>query len=514
MKLIKKLLLLCSIFIFIVGISMPKEASGITVEQEREMGREFMKAVLKEVDFIEDPLIVNYVNKIGQKIVSVFPDPLYTYHFYVIKEESFNAFAAPAGHVFINSGLLEAMENEEELAGILAHEIAHVHCRHLSQKLEKSSKINMLTLAGIAAGIFLGTGGSGEAANALIVSSMAAGQSIALAYSRENEMQADQIGLKYLTEAGYNCAGLLSMLKKIRSKSWFGSQQIPTYLTTHPASEERIAYIGTWGAANQEKASQTSGQATKKDSSDFAIVHAKLIAMYGEESAALRKFEDWVGQDPSNPMAHYAYGLVLARTGNRQDATNHLKIALEKKAFDPYILNDLGKMYYLDNRYEEAVRMLENSFDTGIDDSEAQFFLGCAQLKTDKLEEAASTLTKLLKRNPISSQFEPPESGKREKKPDQVDIEEYNKRPQYFQALYYLGEIYHKQGRPGDAHFYLGWYFMTKTEFENAKFHLSKALEIIKDPDKKIKIQKMLKAIQAMPWHQRNMDNRKTGLRL
>ena len=107
------------------------------------------------------------------------------------------------------------MDEEEELAGILGHEIAHVYCRHISQKIERSKKIGMATLAGIAAGILMGLGGAGEAGSAVTMGSMAGGQSAELSYSRENEIQADQNGLKFITEAGYSVSGLLKILKKI-----------------------------------------------------------------------------------------------------------------------------------------------------------------------------------------------------------------------------------------------------------------------------------------------------------
>ena len=111
------------------------------------------------------------MNKIGNRILSVLPQQPFNYHFYVIKEDVYNAFATPAGHIFVYTGLLDAMDEEEELAGILGHEIAHVYCRHISQKIERSKKIGIATLAGIAAGILLGVGGAGEAANAVTMGS-------------------------------------------------------------------------------------------------------------------------------------------------------------------------------------------------------------------------------------------------------------------------------------------------------------------------------------------------------
>ena len=451
------------IIILIASMLIPNQAFSITVKQEEELSHEFMKYILKHAELIEDPLIVNYLNKVGKRIISALPPQPFTYHFYIIKDDAYNAFASPAGHIFINSGLFEAMDNEEELAGILGHEIAHVVCRHISQKIERSKKIGLATLAGIAAGIFLGTGGAAVGAGAVTIGSMAAGQSIALAYSREDEMQADQLGLKHLTKAGYTGLGLLSVLKKIRSRQWFGSKQIPTYLTTHPAVEDRIVYISSWLENNTKPESRTSTKACY----DFAIAHTRLVAMHGDELAALRKFQIHIDKDPENPMTHYGYALILARTGNRKDAVAHLKTALEKKAFDPNISRDLGRIYFLDGQYPEALNTLKGAAGIAPDDPETLLFIGRTQIELGKLKEAVSTLEKLIAKN-----------------------------PDYTPALYFLGNTYGKLGKFEDAHYFLGIYYSNKQNYKNALFHLNKALKTIIDPGKKSKIEELLKEIR------------------
>ena len=460
---IKKLIVICSLVTFIAFIGLPKEALSITVKEEEELSREVMKVVQKHFEFVEDPLIVNYVNKVGRNIISALPPQPFIYKFYIIKEDVYNAFATPGGNIFINSGLFEAMDNEDELAGILGHEIAHVVCRHISQKIERSKKIGLATLAGIAAGIFLGAGGAATAASAVSIGSMAAGQSLSLAYSRENEMQADQLGLKYTTKAGYSAAGLLTMLNKIRSRQWFGSKHIPTYLTTHPAVEDRIIYISSW----LENDKKETGQTSIKPPYDFEIAHTRIISIYGDENRALRKFETDVKNHPSNPMAHYGYALILARTGNRKDAISHLKTALKKAAFDPNILKDLGRIYFLDGRYPEAYSTLNGANSLIPDDSETLFFLGRAQIGLGKPDEAVLTFEKLISIN-----------------------------PDYTQALYFLGEICGKQEKLDKAHYYLGMYYKNKKQYKNARFHLYRALKTIKDQDKRQKIERMLKEIR------------------
>ena len=463
MKSNRKKIIPCLVFCFILKILSPDTALAVTAKQEEEMGHEFMRAVSRQIEFIKDPFIVEYVNKIGNKIVSVLPPQLFKYHFYVIKEDVYNAFAGPGGHVCINSGLFNAMDDEEELAGILAHEIAHVKCRHISQRIERSSKIGMLTLAGLAAGILLGATGSGDAASAITVGSAAAGRTIALAYSRENEMQADEIGLKYLAKAGYSGKGLLTMLKKIRSKQWFGSDMIPTYLTTHPAVEDRISYIAVWLNSDMNPGINNA----TINPLDFESAQTRLLVQYGDESSILSQFKEELEKNPSNPLSHYRYGLILDKIGDRKKAVNHLLAALEKKALDPYILKDLGRIYFNDGRYSESFKTLKGVVSIIPEDPEACFLFGRTALKLNKFEEAASILEKLILTNPDNKL-----------------------------ASYYLGEAYGKAGKLGKAHFYLGVYYLQKREFKNAIFHLNKALNNLNEDDKKKKAREMLKKIR------------------
>jgi predicted Zn-dependent protease len=460
MRFKRKLFGVCLAFIFSSLILFPGGAIGITIKEEVDLSREFMKVVLRQFDLVRDPQIESYVNSIGNRILAVVPPQPFSYQFYVIRSDEYNAFATPAGHIFLNSGLIEAMEDENELAGIIAHEIAHVVCRHISQKIDRSKKIQLATLAGMAAGIFLGASGSATASSTMTAGAMAAGQSIELAYSRNDERQADQLGLDYLAKAGYDGTGLLTMLKKIRSRQWFGSNEIPTYLKTHPGSEERMGYIGTWVEKNNKSIK-------KADSYNFRLAHTRLVGLYGETNAALKYFEAELRSDPENSLAHYGYGLALARTGKRGDAILQLKAALEKKAFNPYILEDLGRIYFLDGRYLEALNVLEGAKGLLEYSPDGLFFLGRTQMELGKSESAVSTFEELLE-----------------------------KKPNYQQVYYFLGEAYDQLGRSEEAHYYLGIHFRNKGDLKTAAFHLKKASANITDSHKKSNIEKMLEEIR------------------
>jgi predicted Zn-dependent protease len=326
--------------------------------------------------------------------------------------------------------------------------------------VEKSKKTTLLTLAGIATGIFLGVGGSPAAASAVTVGSIAAGASMSLAYSRENEMEADQIALKYLKKAGYTEEGLLNALKKIRSRNWYGSDQIPTYLTTHPATEDRIAYISSSSELN-------AGEPFKIQTTEFYIIQTRLTALYGEEKIARKKFEAAVRNQPDQYLSHYGYGLVLTRVGDNNRATKHFKKALEIKPLDQAAVRELGHVYFLNGNYKEAHAMLIGAASPSSRDSEVRYYLGRTLKELGKHREASLELEQLLKED-----------------------------PNFTQAYYHLGIIYGEQEVLGKAHYYLGLYYAKKGHLKNAVFHLRRAVSHLEETEKKNKAEEALKAVR------------------
>ncbi len=458
----KKIFAIVAMTAFLVSTMVVRvpEGYGITIQEERELSKEFMEVVRTQFPLIEDPIIVEYVNRVGKRILAAVPPQPFAYQFHVLREDVYNAFATPAGHIFFNSGLFAALESEEELAGIIGHEIAHVACRHISERIESGKKIGMATLAGMVAGVLLGVGGAAEAANAVTVGAMAAGQTAALAYSRQNEMQADQLGLEYLTQAGYSGEGLLTSLKKIRSKQWYGSEQIPTYVTTHPAAEARMSYIDNWLHQNRSDTVQKRGEV-----GGFDLVHTRLVALYTNEKAALNRFESDIEASPDDPLAQYGYALALTRIDKWHQAAEHMKRAIEGNAMATHILQDLGRIYFHGGQYDKAIESL--SAGNSEKDPEGLLYLGRTQMELGRMAEAKDTFENLVR---------------------------YNEN--FTQAYYYLGE---SSGRMGDmfgAHYNLGRFYQQKGDLKNAGFHLNRALKLAADDSQKRLVKRQLKTLK------------------
>jgi predicted Zn-dependent protease len=164
-----RLLIYLVALLIVVGPPTRLARADLSIEEEKKIGRKFMKAALSQLRLIQDPEVVGYVDRVGQDVVKHLDFHHFPYHFYVVDSSALNAFAAPAGYVFMNRGLIEIMDDEGELAAILAHEIAHVQSRHIAQRMARARALNLAALGGMLAGIFMG----GEAGAAAIAGSQA-----------------------------------------------------------------------------------------------------------------------------------------------------------------------------------------------------------------------------------------------------------------------------------------------------------------------------------------------------
>jgi predicted Zn-dependent protease len=447
---------------------------GMTILDEEKLSEKFMREATKYFTFIDDPVIVRYIAAIGNRIVKVLPRHPYQFRFYAIKEDSYNAFAGPGGVVFINSGLLAAMETPGELAGILGHEIIHVYSRHISDRIDRSKQIGIVTLAGLVAAIALGAAGVGAAANAMAIGSVAAGQSLALSYSREDELQADQLGLKILVKAGYHPAGLVSILNKIRKKQWVDTNQFPTYLRTHPAAEDRVAYINAW----IDRQKNLPALLSSENNAEFEWIRERVSALYGDKNVVLTQYAGNIKKAPNDPLANYGYGLILARIGHYQEAARYLRKALAKRAFDADLLIDLGRVYFLDGRFNAASDTLAGALGIDSDNIDGRYYMGRTHLALKEIPEAVAIFKALLKTDPAHRDL-----------------------------IYFASQAYGQQGNMKEAYYYLGRHYYRQGRAKQAIAQLKKALGLTDNVERKEEIQAMLKELRGEVARRRSSND-------
>jgi predicted Zn-dependent protease len=212
-----------------------------SIEADRKLGQEVSKKVEQEMGIIEDARLSAYVAGLGQRLAAQIPNRQFPYTFQIVDQAAPNAFALPGGYVYVSRGLLALVTSEEELAGVLGHEIVHVERRHSARQLQKARLPSLLTLPGRAAGWVIG-GDLGE-----IVSSPfeAVGAAYLSAHSRQDELEADERGQAIAARAGYDPRALAGMLDRLErfERLLTGSERGFSFFATHPMTPRRVADI-------------------------------------------------------------------------------------------------------------------------------------------------------------------------------------------------------------------------------------------------------------------------------
>jgi beta-barrel assembly-enhancing protease len=206
--------------------------SGST-EKEVRMGREAAAEVDRQAKFVDDPLITEYVNRVGQNIV-LHSDAKVPFTIKVIDSDEVNAFALPGGFFYVNKGLILAADNEAELAGVMAHEIAHVAARHA---VENQTKASLLEYAALGGSIFLGGIPGMIYQNTAGIGLLG----IFMKFSRGAEEEADKLGVQYMYAAGYDPGAMATMFEKLEAKNKKKPGFIARAFSTHPAPPDRRA---------------------------------------------------------------------------------------------------------------------------------------------------------------------------------------------------------------------------------------------------------------------------------
>lgn len=201
------------------------------VEQEVSIGAGMAEELEKTEKFLPDQEWQDYINRVGQKIVAVSDRKDIEYHFKVIESDQINAFAAPGGFVYFYSGLLREMDNESEMAAVMAHEISHVVARHSVRNIQAALGVSMAYEL-----VF------GDEDNKVRDLAIGVGMNLLFAkYSRDYEREADSYGIQYMVKAGYNPNGAVTMFQKLAELGGSGGSGIFEAFSTHPESQERIA---------------------------------------------------------------------------------------------------------------------------------------------------------------------------------------------------------------------------------------------------------------------------------
>lgn len=234
---------LVSLAIWVVWASsrpQPVEAQifGLSERQEIELGRQAAAEVDRTEPILRDPVVVRYIDQLGQHLVKSSRRANIEYHFKIIDSPDVNAFALPGGYIYVNRGLIQEADNESELAGVLAHEIGHVVARHSVEQVKRAQ------ITGLGLGVLdmiLGSRGTG-ARIANVATQMVASGAF-MKFSRDAEREADRLGARNLYDADYDARGMVTFFQKLDSMRESNPNAIEKFFATHPSPDERAGNV-------------------------------------------------------------------------------------------------------------------------------------------------------------------------------------------------------------------------------------------------------------------------------
>jgi len=233
----------------------------ISVPQEIDIGRQENAQVRKQIKQVRDARVTAYVTRLGRRLARVAPGAKYPYSFQVADAAEINAFSLPGGPVWINRGVLRAAGNESQVAGVLAHEIAHIAQRHAADQLTKT----LLTRwsLGVLGAMLGNAGGAGtaQAAGAMVANG------VFLKFSRDDEREADRVGLQIMTKAGWDPRGMIELFEVLRREAKRDPGAVEVFFSTHPSPEDRIAQL---------RAATARARRGVRDTAEFRAVKARV----------------------------------------------------------------------------------------------------------------------------------------------------------------------------------------------------------------------------------------------
>jgi predicted Zn-dependent protease len=300
-------------------------------KQERELARAIMRDIYASPLFLSDPEVEAYLNDLGARLASESSRSERIFTFFTVRDPSINAFALPGGYIGVHAGLIQAADNESELAGVLAHEIAHVSQEHLSRMIAAQDQSYLPTIAAIAIAI-LAARSNANIGSAAIATAQAINIQNQLNFTREHEREADRVGLETLSSAGFDPRGLSSFFNRLQRANRLYDTNAPDYLRTHPLNSQRIADMD----ARIEK----SPYRQVKDSIEFHLVRARLVASEGLAEDAVRRYQDQVKQKKTLNEAASRYGLAIALSRQAKYAEAEAELAKAiKLSHSPMLLS-------------------------------------------------------------------------------------------------------------------------------------------------------------------------------
>ncbi len=352
--------------------------------EELQIGRDIVAQLYEHNVILDDPEIDHYLNLVGLRLASHVQNRPDQMLFFMVRDPRINAFALPGGFVGINAGLMTAASSESELAGVLAHEIAHITQRHIARTIDGTQATSMASWLAVLAAILIGS-----ATPDVVLAALSLGQAAAyqnqVNYTRAHELEADRLGIRTLAAAGFDPRGMADFFVRLEQQSRLYGSGLPEILRTHPVNTTRIAEART-------RALEYSPREVA-DSLEFRVVRARTRVLVADRpSAAVNYFGEQLNAGNDTPENRYGLALALLELGQARRAEQVLTPALAVVPDQANLLLLMARAALARNDTEEALRRYAHAAELFPRHAPVLLAYADALLATGHLDEARNLL--------------------------------------------------------------------------------------------------------------------------
>ena len=420
------------------------DSSGtlISPAEEKEYGEAFFRSLHSQILINQDAEIQSYIQATGEKLVANSDAPSHPFHFFVVMENDINAFAGPGGYVGVNAGLILLTEVESELASVMGHEIGHVTQRHLFRAAEAAGRLSIPSAAATIAAVLLGTQ-SPAMGQAAIMAIQAGNVQFQIDFTRENEEEADRVGMQILALSKYDPRSMPTFFERMQQSTRFYGQAIPEFLRTHPVTASRIS--DTRGRADTYPYKQYT------DSMAYLLTKAKVRVLMSTNLEETNKFFQsklHQGTVEQRAVARYGVGLIALKTEKHKEAETIFQELTREYPEQSQYVAALARTALDSRNYKSAVSRYQKLIEQFPDNDPIKIEYVNALLKSGKTEQAREILLSLNTNTKLL--------------------------PIYWQSL---AQTYSKLNQPAESHRYLAEYYYAMGETYNAILQVRLAQE-------------------------------------
>ena len=328
--------------------------STLSINQELQIGDFYVRQLRASAPLINDPLLNQYINELGQRLVAHANSVRTPFHFFLIQNDELNAFAFFGGNVVLHSSLFRYTDNESQLASVMAHEISHVTQRHLARAMEEQKRNAPLTWVGALGSILLAIA-SPQAGMAALTGTLAGTQQGMISFTQANEQEADRIGIQVLQRAGFDPQAMPSFLQKLADQSRFSSKP-PEILLTHPLPDSRLA--DARNRANQMR------PVVVQSSEGFYMAKVRSLGMYatGRNQLTDELLNEYAKGNSREQMAsQYGKAVQFLQAKSFDSAKKIITPMLAKQPDNVWLLDIMTDIDIGLNQPQQAINMLTSA---------------------------------------------------------------------------------------------------------------------------------------------------------